>query len=128
LCETISGKSEHARGDGDPYIKTADFISENGLTMLNLMTTLAELKKLGWLIVDGPRMGPDGLNPRWFQPSEDFFLATEAAFGGPDPWTDAKQLAGGGGGEAGRAITRRRIARAAARLERSSNKRGAIRA
>ncbi len=93
VCELLSPRLTRADERDEPRIETDVFATENDIAMDCLLRVIGELESLGWVVADRPRIGPGGHLPRFFVPTTDFFVATEAAFGGPDPVRDAKALA-----------------------------------
>jgi hypothetical protein len=93
VCETISACSKRGDYTADDRIETEAFASEHKVGMPELLAVLGELENLGWIRADRMRLGPSGHIPRFFMPTSDFYLDTEAALGGDDPSHDARALA-----------------------------------
>ena len=61
--------------------------------MEQMATVIGEVNRKGWLVIDRTSLGPQPVAPRRIKPNVEFYLETEAAFGGPFPMDDAKTIA-----------------------------------
>jgi len=89
IAEILSARSENAT-EWDPSVDPEALLHELGVSSVTLLAAIAELQDLGWLL-SREGAGPLGLST--IGPAEEFFIDSEAAFGGADPESDARRIA-----------------------------------